>query len=263
MAVSSGAVKATAKAALRKNYLKVVAVCSILLCVVFFCNNTATLLSLPFGSLGAVALKSVLNVFLVVPIALGVLKFIWRMIYSAEDSPIYVFHFFSSATLYLKALKIIFQFVFRTVLWLMIFNVPSVLLLILSKSYVFDALNISMPIWAANLEFYSVFARNISYVAVFFMMLKYYMAPIIFVADEDVNVHEAMYNSTAISKRTTFDFLGLILSLVLWILPSVLILPLPFTMPVILTSYCVHVRFSVTEFNRHIEGSRLQSLEFS
>ncbi len=262
MAVGSGVVKITAKTALKNNYLKVVAGCSILL-LTWFCNkNISNLLSVVLGSIGALVINIILNIALVLPLALGLLRYVWRMLYSANDKPVCVFYWFSSKKLYFKGLKFILNFTFRIIMWMVIFNVPSVLLLLLSKSYIFDIFNTQMPIWAANLEYYSMFLRNVSYVLVFFMSLKFYMAPILFIADEDIDVNEAMYNSTVISKKTSFDFLGLILSLVLWILPSALLLPLPFTLPMILTSYCVHIRFSITEYNLSIEESRMENIEF-
>ena len=83
-------------------------------------------------------------------------------------------------------------------------------------------------------------------------MLRFYIAPILFVADENMDVSETLHMSTVISRKSSLDFIYLISSFIGWILISVLVIPLIFTLPYILTSYAVHVRFAIAEYNKHI-----------
>ena len=79
------------------------------------------------------------------------------------------------------------------------------------------------------------------------------MAPFLIAADEDMEVDEAIHMSDTISKRTMLDFIYLFFSFFGWILVSVLVFPLIFTMPYILISFGVHVRFAIAEYNKRID----------
>ena len=59
--------------------------------------------------------------------------------------------------------------------------------------------------------------------------------------------------STVISKKSGIDFVYLLFSFLGWMFLSLLVIPLIFTLPYMITSYAVHVRFAVAEYNRYIE----------
>jgi uncharacterized membrane protein YccF (DUF307 family) len=65
-----------------------------------------------------------------------------------------------------------------------------------------------------------------------------------------MDVYEAIHKSTLLSRATSIDFLGLLLSFFGWILLSVTVIPLIFTLPYFLTSYMVHSRFAVANYNK-------------
>ncbi len=262
MSVGSNVVKLTAKTALKGNFLKVVAVCSIFVFGWILCISLAELLGIITGEVIAVIISVVMFLFLCLPILLGVMRYVWRMLFSVTDSPVAVFYLFSSKQLYLKSLKLIFQFVLRIIFWLLVLNIPSLLLFLLSKGFVFEFFNSATPVWTANLAYYSKLLLNFTSVIVFFIMLKYYIAPILFVADDNIDVGEAMYLSSVIARKSSIDFIGLLVVSLGWILLSVLILPLPFTLPLLLTYYAVHVRFAVAEYNKHIQDSKFSEAGF-
>ena len=85
------------------------------------------------------------------------------------------------------------------------------------------------------------------------IMLKYYLAPFLFVADEDMDVMEAIHKSTVLTRATAVDFLILVLSFLGWILLSVLVMPLIFTLPYMVMSYVVHSRFAVANYNKVVK----------
>ena len=84
-------------------------------------------------------------------------------------------------------------------------------------------------------------------------MLKYYLAPFLIVADENMEVGEAIHMSSTVSKNVMLDIIYLFLSFLGWIALSVLIIPLVFTMPYMLTSLSFHVRFAIAEYNKRVE----------
>lgn len=262
MSVGNNVVKITAKTALKGNYLKAFVAGLVPVFAWLLCVNCVGLLSLVTGELIGGLIFGIMAVLLIFPAFLGTLRFIWRILFSAEDSPVSVFYYFSEKTLYMKALKLIIQFVFRILMWLLILNIPSILLYVLSKSFLFEILGTSAPIWTANLGYYSIILRNATFVLVFFIVLKFYMAPLFFVADDNIDINEAMYNSSVISRKTSIDFIGLIFSSVGWLALCILVLPLPFILPLLLAYYAVHIRFSVAEYKDYIEKSSFSEAGF-
>lgn len=256
MSVGSNAVKATAKTALKEKYLSVVVSSLILIFSWILCLNCAALLMPIVGEITSLAIVVLMLLFLLLPMGLGLLRSVWRLLFGVKDNPLSVFYWFSDKKLYSRSLKLIFQISLRIIFWLMILNLPTLLLHFLSRSFFFEMIGAEVPAWTANFGFFSVILRNVSFVIVFFIMLKYYMAPILVIADENMDVNEAMYTSAVISKKSSIDFISLIFSSILWIIASFLLMPLPFTLPLLLSFYAVHTRFSITEYNLHINEQR-------
>ena len=262
MSVGSNAVKSTAKTAIKENYLGLVVSSLILIFSWILCLNCASLLMPIVGEIGTFIIAVLMLVFLLLPMALGLLRSVWRLLFGVSDSPLCLFYWFSDKTLYSRAFKLISQFSLRIIFWLAILNLPSLLLFFLSRSFFFEMIGTEVPVWTANFGFFGVILRNVSFVIVFFVMLKYYMAPILVIADENMDVNEAMYTSAVIAKKSSIDFISLIASSILWIIATFLLMPLPFTLPVLLGFYAVHTRFSITEYNLHISELRTRQEGF-
>ncbi|MBO5321984.1 MAG: hypothetical protein J6B22_05200 [Clostridia bacterium] len=262
MSVSSSAVKQIAKENLKNNYLKAFVSCLVLILAWLLQVNLAGLLINVIGNIAALSISAVIGLFLVAPLLLGVLKYFYNVTEETVDNPVLVFYWFSEKKLYIKALKFALLFILRAALWLLVLNIPSILLFAFSRTYFFELLGIAPPIWTAGLEYYSILLRNISFVAVFFIMLKFYMAPLLFVADDYANIDECMYNSSVISRKSSIDFIGLIFSSAHFILLSLFVLPMPFVLPYLLSYYVTHVKISVEEYNSHIENSKFTQMGF-
>ena len=113
MSVGSNVVKITAKNALKDNFLKASIACLILVFTWLICVNSAGLLSYAFGNAVAELFFVLLAIFLVLPVFLGVLRYIWRMLHSVTDNPVAVFYWFSEKALYVKAIRFILQYALR------------------------------------------------------------------------------------------------------------------------------------------------------
>ena len=262
MSVSSSTVKQIAKENLKNNYLKAFVSCSVLVLAWVLQVNIGGLLLDVTGNIFAFAISVLIGIFLVSPLALGILKYFYNVSGKTVENPTAIFYWFSERKLYFKALKFTLHFTLRTALWLLVLNIPSILLFAFSKTFFFELLDIAPPVWSASLEYYAVFLRNISFVAVFFIMLKFYMAPMLFVADDNANVDECMYNSSVIARKSSIDFIGLIFSSAPLLLLSLFVLPLPFVLPYLLCYYVTHIKISVEEYNSHIENSKFIQMGF-
>lgn len=255
MNTGSRAVKITAKTALRGNLLRsVFAVCAIIFAV-FINTYVAYLLETVLGKAVSAIISSLFSFLLIFPLFLGELRFFWRMLFSSQDNPSSVFYYFSDKGLYLKCLSFILNFLIKIIPPALVLAVPVIGVKLVSKGSIFELADMSIPLWTANLSYIYVFVCVFAVMLLIIHMLKYYMAPLFFVSDENMDSGECFHMSAVISKRSMLDFISLLASLLGWILLSVTVIPLIFTLPYIITAYAVHFRFSVAQYNRHIKES--------
>lgn len=253
MTVASSTIKKNAKNALKNNFTKSIVVSSaLLLCyLIYYCISSSTYF------IGGDILSSVffiiISLFMFSPVLLGCLRFFWRFLCGVEDNPVAIFNYFTSKELYLKALKLAVNFAIKVVLYYIIMSIPFYIVTAISSIKTYEILNITTPLWTANLSNIAVFLRTIATVGTVFLMLKYYLAPMLIIADENMDVPEAMHMSVVISKNTMLDFIYLVFSLLGWVLLSLLFIPLIFTLPLFITVYLTHCSFAVNEYNEHIK----------
>ncbi len=255
MTPNSSIIKITAKTALKGNYIKAIISSLILIVSIFVINAIASLSSIFGGEIFANALCIILNIFMVFPLFMGLLRYFWRLIFNTLDNPISVFYYFSEKKLYIKSIYLLFAIAVRCIPVAVLLYLPALFLWIISNFSVFDLINVSTPLWASDLSYAILFLRTLASVILVIYMLKFYIAPVLFVADEEMDIAEAIHLSKVISKKTTLDFIYLILSFFGWILVSILVFPILFTLPFFITSYLVHVRFVIADYNKHLNDN--------
>jgi len=253
MTPNSSIIKLTAKTALKGNQLKSIIASLILIISGFVISTIASLISIISGEIFAVVLSILFYIFLLFPLFMGLLRYFWRLILGTIDNPISVFYYYSEKALYIKAIHLIFAFIIKCIPIGIILNLPAIFVWIISKNFIFDLINIPTPLWSTNLSYAVLLLRTLATVILVIYMLKFYIAPVLFVADENIDVAEALHMSAVISKKTTLDFIYLFFSFLGWLLLSVFIIPLIYTLPYILTAYLVHVRFVIADYNKHIK----------
>lgn len=253
MTLASSVVKQTAKATIKGRWVKSITVSAMFLFIVFICSNSAMILSQALGDIVGDILYYILGIFIVCPAFLGVLRFFWRMHFEADDSPILIFFYFSDIKTYKRAMTLIFSLVFRIVLFGLLLNIPAFATQVMSHSFVYELIGLSIPVWTANLTTVVLILEIIAKVILSLIMLKYYLAPMLFVANDSIDVEEAILMSSVISRKTSIDFIYLIFSFFGWFLLSLFVVPLIFTIPFFIVSYLVHSKFCILEYNQHIE----------
>ncbi len=255
MNAGSNIVKITAKTALKGNMLNSVFSSLIVIISTLIFNCISSVVSIFAGSIFSTVFYILSLLFLVFPLVMGLIRYFWRLILGVVDNPISVFYYLSSKNLYLKTLGLLFSAILKTLPVAILLFLPSFFAWLFSKSFLFDLIDVSTPIWSANFTYIFLFLRAIAGAILIVYLLKFYISPILFVADENIDVSEALHMSSMISKRTKLDFIYLFFSFLGWILLSLLVMPMFFTIPYILTSYAVHTRFAIAEYNKHIENS--------
>ena len=133
---------------------------------------------------------------------------------------------------------------------------------VLSSERFYNFFDLSLPVWTSSLWTLNSFLAIISSFALIFVALKYYLAPFLFVSDANMHPAEAINMSVIISRRTGSDFVALVLSFALWILLSVFVAPLIFTIPYFIAAYGVHCRYAVTAYNNDVDNFNSKDAPF-
>ena len=253
MSVSSGVVKKTAKTALKGNYLKAVITATVYVFILIICIFCADLFSMFLGRAVGVIWFLLLLVSIIIPITLGYIYFNTRLIFTSVCEPLLIAKYFSDRADYKKAVKFSVFIVWKTALTGAVLFLPAFITDLLASGKVFSAFSISVPVWTSGLWAISSFLKVTATVLLIFIMLKYYLAPFLITADEDMEPAEAVYMAKIISFRTKKDFIWLALSFILYIISCVFVIPLIFVLPLLSSAYTVHSRFSVADYNRNID----------
>lgn len=253
MTVASSTIKKAAKNALNNSFIKSIVVCSALLFCYLINYSISSCINLIGGDLFSSIFFIIISLFMFAPVFFGCLRFFWRLLCGVSDNPIIIFNYFTSKENYIKALKLTFNFALKAFVYFIILSIPYFIVSLISNIKTYELLNITIPLWTANLSNIAVFLRSIATVGTIFLMLKYYLAPMLIIADENMDVTEAMHMSVVISKNTMLDFIYLAFSMLGWILLSLLYIPLFFTIPLFITVYLTHCTFAVSEYNEHIK----------
>lgn len=254
MVVSSKVVKKVAKTALSQHFLSAVSAACVLIFSIFATILTASLVHVFAGTVGYIITISVMIFFVLGPLCLGVVNFLRRFLWEQKDDVLLVFKYFSGLDSYKRALHFMFSLGIRIIIVAVVAYLPCIVVRILSSQRFYTALDISFPVWTANLWALNSFLAIIATMAFVFVALKYYLSVFIFVSNDNIDVAEAINMSTIISKRTGADFFGLVISFAGWILLSVFVLPLVITLPYFLMSYSAHCRFAITAYNKDVEA---------
>lgn len=252
MTAGSSAVKATAKTALKGKWIKSIVASIILASAVLICAITGDLVLYIAGNAAAVIYKALFSVLVAMPLFLGTLRFFWRLLFGTADDPVILFHYFSSRELYRRALKLCLSLTVRIAVIGAALFIPAVFTDILSKAEFYEAFGNAIPLWVSNLWPVSVLLKSLAGVALAFVVIRYYAAPVLFVADDNIDVAEAVHMSSVLARGSYADFVYLVFSLLGWILLCFLYAPIVFVLPYLLVSYLVHVRFAVAYFNKKV-----------
>lgn len=252
MSISNATIKSIAKNILKENYITSAIVSVITISTFFIFVNVAGLFGWAFGDAASMAVLVLLLLLLLAPLCVGVLRHFWRQSCGVRDNPKGIFYFFSTKSLYFKALSLAFSLLFRILLIYLIFSIPVFVARLISGTWLYSFLDISIPIWTVDFSNITNFLRGLVIVVTLFSSFRYFLAPMIFIANEDMKVSQIIRASVAISKTSFHDFLFFLFSLSGWILLSMLVIPLILTIPYILTSYLVYSSYTVSAFNENI-----------
>lgn len=253
MLAPSFVVKQTAKTALSGKGVISVAVSCVFVFTILICDVLTGLLSQVAGTVAATLFYVAVMIFLCLPLFFGVVAYFRRILWGQTDNVISIFKYFSDKQSYRRVLRLIITLTLRLLGYGIVLYIPYISVNILASDWVYELIGIPIPIWASNLWVLSSFLGLAAGVILFFVALKYYMTPFLFIACDDIDTEEAINMSVIISRRTASDFFWLAVSFGGWIILSLFLAPLIFTLPYFLCSYCLHCRYAVTAYNKDVD----------
>ncbi len=194
------------------------------------------------------------SVFVIAPLMLGIIRFFWRMTDGVNDNISSVFYYFGSQKQYLRAFKLTLVMFFRVVTVLFVCLLPFAIVSLISGTQLYGLLGFEIPLWAPNLILIRSFLYILGVWAAILIVSRYYLVPVLVVMDEELLLLEAVHISSMVSKKSLSSFISLLVSLIVWIVLSVLLIPAIYTLPFVFVCYVVHCRFAITNYNLLIEN---------
>lgn len=260
---STLAVKTNAKLALKGNYIKAIFASCVLafsqLILWLICSMISVI-----GNVAAVITVSVLvNVFLISPLFLGLLRFFKRLAFGCNDEVVSIFYYFSDFRAYKRAMEFVLRLFVRVLQNAVVSFLPAIIVRIATMPFIYDLFDIKVPQFAANLwaaKNIFIFLGGVCFVLI---TLKLYLAPFLFVAQENKCATEAILMSGIIARRSLTSFVFLCFGMSFYIIISLFALPLVFTAPYFFAAYIVHSRYSVAQYNNHIEENDMKDPHYA
>ena len=247
MTVSLTSIKSEAKAALKGNYvISMISALTILFSFLII-ENVSWCLSFVVGNVAANAIMLLFCILFCGPLTLGVLRMFWRIHSGLVEPPAVAFYYFSKPLFYYKAIRLCFMLALRLLVFALIFNLPAMIVYVIASPQIYDFLKMPIPIWSQHLAQIVNFLSTIGAVLTVASLFKFYLAPMLVIFDDEIDAEEAVHMSRVISKTSLIDFVFLIFSLILWILISLLFIPLVFTLPYFLMCYIIHAQYSIKD----------------
>ncbi len=201
--------------------------------------------------IGAAAV--LLSVFVLFPLFLGSARYFWRLTDGLDEDPATVFYYFNSFACYKRSLKSAILLIFKFSTTFIPCMLPYFVTVLLSDGWIYRFLGTEIPLWVAGLALLSAFLKYAGVFVGLLLFLRHYLFVAIVVMDDDLLIYEADHISTMVASRSIGSFAALIASLLGWVLLSVLIAPMLYTAPLIMSCYVVHCRYALVNYNRTLE----------
>ena len=262
MVAPSPVIKKTAKTALSGHWLQSIVVSVMFVFSFFIGELAASLVSIVSGNAGYIIFSALFAVFILSPLSLGVLCWFRRILWGQNDGLLLIFKYFSNKNEYMRAVHLTLILTVKIAVSAIIMFFPCIIVWVLSSEWFYLLLDLPFPVWTSSLWTLNSFLAIIGALGLVFVAVRYYLSAFLFVSDSNIHPAEAVNMSTIISKRSGGDFIGLVLSFAGWLLLSLFIAPLIFTLPYFIESYVVHCRYAITAYNRDIDRFNAQNMPY-
>lgn len=247
-------IKKAAKSIVKEKLILSFIISAVLLSVFLIGQIVSELFFEVFGNICSAVVSVILLLFAELPLLLGAIRYYSQAVEGIKEGINGIFFYFSSKEQYLRAVRfLINSFIVIAFFTVAVMFIP-VCLWAFSKPVTYGFLHLSIPLWAPIFSTVSSFLMIIGTVILAFILLKYYLCPYLFVCNDKMDIKKVFKISLSIQRRTKIDFVYLVISMLLYILISLPILPLIFTLPLFLSVYAVHGKCAVIQYNNAIDS---------
>ncbi|MBO5105800.1 MAG: DUF975 family protein [Clostridia bacterium] len=260
---SNHIIKANAKTSLENKWSRALSIGAIILSILCLYIVLLQLIFIPISNI----LNDITSTFIIIavtvvsaqlfgmPLLYGALRWFWFTASDADVPVSEIFCYFGSGKEYLRALSLSFRIFMRSSAVLFFCFLPSLIVVAISSPTTYSMFNASMPYWASSVWALGNMLTFLGVFLSFFLLLRYFAAPILMINDPSITPHEALDLSVIITKNANGKTLSFVLSFFGWSLLSSLYLPIIFTLPYFLASYSVFCRFLINHYNRRVATS--------
>lgn len=205
-----------------------------------------------YGFNAVIAFTTLVSVFVMFPLYLGVINFFWRRINSKSTSFYDVFLYFSSSAYYSRALKLALLIVWKIAIYAFFCFLPLIIITLLNSPFVFMVFGTSVPAWATGLEFIKSYLGTLGGIFLLYFSFRLYLCPFLTVIDEGMTALEAAHISRMISENSLPKFVRLCFRCFGYIILSFFVLPCVYTVPYFFTCYVIHSKSAVDYYNSRL-----------
>ncbi len=248
----SSVVKNTARTALKGRWVEAIAVSCLglfALLFVYLSASVARSLITEYSALVSAVIWIGYVLLLLAPLGMGIVRYFWRLTDSVCDEISEVFYYFHNPNRYFRVVKLTFILGWRVAAAAFVCMLPYLIVNAMSNTWLYQLLGQSIPIWAANLVLIESFLYVVGLLCVIVYISRYYLVPVIAVMDEELLLLEAVHISCMVSRKSSSAFICLLVSLLGWLLLTGLLVTAIYTLPLIISCYVVHCRFSIVNYN--------------
>lgn len=241
---SRAAIKSTAKNMLAPNWPQAIAIVFLIMGTILLPSFVTQLFDFITRSalskmwVVTTAINEVYSFFFLWPLFFGVLRWFWNITAGERTPLLVIFIPFSSSIEYGRALKIGWAFFWRYQLA----SIPVYLVEVIKR------INLPLPDGVDSnvlMEITSEAAQITTLLIFIFVLARLLPLPFVAINHPCRYVRDNVKESQIISKATAFQYLTLFASLGGWLLLSLLVIPLFYTLPYFLACWAVIVRFSI------------------
>ncbi len=247
--VTTKAVKSTALITLKGNWAVFCAQAMVPVFATIIVLLSCVLLSLPLGDILASLIFAILFTFVVAPLWLGTVRTYWRSANGVNDGVSGCFYYFSDKQEYKKCLKYSLRILLHWTKVVFILLLPALILYVFTSSEIYEYFGISIPLFLINLRYLDGVFYLAALIVSIAHLITIYLQAFLFVSCENMTPKECFEKGIELGKYTKSRFFTHLLGFSGWILLSVTLIPLIFTLPYLLMSYVVECRYNVAFYN--------------
>lgn len=191
------------------------------------------------------------ELFITLPLIFGIMRWFWLITGGSDKPSSTVFCFFSSTKDYGKAVAVSLKLFFRLIIGIIICFLPFAAAKLVTEPEIFDLFDAAMPLWLSGMGPVVRMIEALCFILFALWALRYGLFYAVMFTDPDAPSKSILKGSKRLIKGKKLRFIGFTLSFIGWILLGILIIPLFFVIPYIMSSYAVYGREEYRFFKRN------------